>query len=113
MCIRDKHNHSEMDAALKGYMDAVIKSPKLTTAWLAGVKGILDAYLGKIPENFSYEGKTYTPVSFMKEIGINPDDYVVFTSFSHHPLYKQCVLELSLIHISEPTRLGMISYAVF
>ena len=89
-----KHNHSEMDAALKGYMDAVIKSPKLTTAWLAGVKGILDAYLGKIPENFSYEGKTYTPFSFMKEIGINPDDYVVFTSFSHHPFYKQCVLEI-------------------
>ena len=89
-----KHNHSEMDAALKGYMDAVIKSPKLTTAWLAGVKGILDAYLGKIPENFSYEGKTYTPISFMKEIGINPDDYVVFTSFSHHPFYKQCVLEV-------------------
>ena len=89
-----KHNHSEMDAALKGYMDAVIKSPKLTTAWLAGVKGILDAYLGKIPENFSYEGKTYTPISFMKEIGINPVDYVVFTSFSHHPFYKQCVLEV-------------------
>jgi len=89
-----KHNHSEMDAALKGYMDAVIKSPKLTTAWLVGVKGILDAYLGKIPENFSYEGKTYTPISFMKEIGINPDDYVVFTSFSHHPFYKQCVLEV-------------------
>jgi bleomycin hydrolase len=89
-----KHNHSEMDAALKGYMDAVIKSPKLTTAWLAGVKGILDAYLGKIPENFTYEGETYTPISFMKEIGINPDDYVVFTSFSHHPFYKQCVLEI-------------------
>jgi len=89
-----KHNHSEMDAALKGYMDAVIKSPKLTTAWLAGVKGILDAYLGKIPESFTYEGENYTPISFMKEIGINPDDYVVFTSFSHHPFYKQCVLEI-------------------
>lgn len=89
-----KHNHMEMDAALKGYMDAVIKSPKLTTAWLAGVKGILDAYLGKVPESFTYEGKSYTPVSFMKELGINPDDYVVFTSFSHHPFYKQCVLEI-------------------
>ncbi len=89
-----KHNHMEMDAALKGYMDAVIKSPKLTTAWLAGIKGILDAYLGKIPENFTYEGKSYTPVSFMKGIGINPEDYVVLTSFTHHPFYKQCVLEI-------------------
>ena len=89
-----KHNHTEMDAALKGYMDAVIKSPKLTTAWLAGVRGILDAYLGKIPESFTYEGKSYTPVSFMKELGINPDDYVLLTSFTHHPFYKQCVLEI-------------------
>jgi bleomycin hydrolase len=89
-----KHNHIEMDAALKGYMDAVIKSPKLTTAWLAGVNGILDAYLGKMPESFNYEGKTYTPASFMKEMGIIPDDYVVFTSFSHHPFYRQFVLEL-------------------
>jgi bleomycin hydrolase len=89
-----KHNHSELDAALKGYMDAVIKSPKLTTAWLAGVNGILDAYLGKMPASFTYEGKSFTPAGFMKELGINPDDYVIFTSFSHHPFYKQFMLEL-------------------
>jgi len=89
-----KHNHTEMDASLKGFMDAVIKSPKLTTAWFGGVNGILDAYLGKIPDSFNYEGKTYTPVSFMKELGINPDDYVLITSFSHHPFYKPFVLEI-------------------
>jgi bleomycin hydrolase len=89
-----KHNHMEMDAALKGYMDAVIKSRKLTTAWFPGLNGILDAYLGKIPENFTYDGKTYSPASFIKELGINPDDYVLLTSFSHHPFYKQFVLEI-------------------
>ncbi len=89
-----KHNHSEMDAALKGFMDAVIKSRKLTTAWFAGLNGILDAYLGKVPESFEYEGKTYTPASFMKELGINPDDYVLLTSFSHHPFYKPFMLEV-------------------
>jgi bleomycin hydrolase len=89
-----KHNHSEMDGALKGYMDAVIKGSKLTTAWFAGINGILDAYLGKNPESFTYEGKTYTPASFTKELGLNPDDYVLLTSFTHHPFYKQCVLEL-------------------
>ena len=89
-----KHNHSEMDGAMRGYMDAVIKSPKLTTAWFAGLNGILDAYLGKVPETFSYEGKTFTPASFTKELGINPDDYVLLTSFTHHPFYKQCVLEI-------------------
>jgi bleomycin hydrolase len=89
-----KHNHTEMDASLKGFMDAVIKSPKLTTAWFGGVNGILDAYLGKIPDSFNYEGKTFNPVSFIKELGINPDDYVLITSFSHHPFYKPFVLEL-------------------
>jgi bleomycin hydrolase len=89
-----RHNHGEMDGVIKGYMDALIKSPKLSTAWLGGINGILDAYLGKIPESFSYNGKTYTPASFTKELGLNPDDYVVITSFSHHPFYKQCVLEI-------------------
>ncbi len=89
-----KHNHSEMDAGLKGYMDGVLKSSKLTTAWLAGLNGILDAYLGKIPATFNYAGKTYTPAGFMKDLGLNPDDYVTLTSFTHHPFYKQCILEL-------------------
>jgi bleomycin hydrolase len=89
-----KHNHTEMDGALKGYMDAVIKGSKLTTAWFAGLNGILDAYLGKNHENFTYEGKTYTPAGFTKELGLNPDDYVLLTSFTHHPFYKTCVLEL-------------------
>jgi bleomycin hydrolase len=89
-----KHNHNEMDASLKGFMDAVIKSQKLTTAWFAGLNGILDAYLGKIPGSFNYEGKLYTPESFFKELGLNPDDYVLLTSFNHHPFYKPFMLEL-------------------
>jgi bleomycin hydrolase len=83
-----------MDNGLKGYMDAVIKGSKLTTAWLAGVDGILDAYLGKVPESFTYEGKTYTSITFMKELGLNPDDYVLLTSFNHHPFYKQFMIEI-------------------
>jgi bleomycin hydrolase len=89
-----KHNHNEMDAGLKGYMDAVLKSSKLSTAWLNGVNGILDAYLGKIPATFTYEDKSYTPASFMKELGINPEDYIILTSFSHHPFYRPFILEI-------------------
>jgi bleomycin hydrolase len=89
-----KHNHSELDAVLKAYMDALIKGRKLTTAWLNGFNGILDAYLGKMPESFTYEGKAYTPATFTKELGINPDDYVTITSFTHHPFYRQCILEI-------------------
>ncbi len=89
-----RHNHREMDGVLKGFMDALIKNRNLTTAWIEGINGILDAYLGDIPAEFSYEGKTYTPVSFIKELGINPDDYICLTSFTHHPFYEPFVLEL-------------------
>jgi len=89
-----KHNHRELDGVIRGYMDALIKNPKLSTAWLAGINGILDAYLGKSPDNFTFEGKSYTPASFVKELGINPDDYICLTSFTHHPFYQPCMLEL-------------------
>jgi len=89
-----KHNHQEMDGVLKASVDALIKGQKLTTAWMRGINGILDAYLGTMPSTFTYEGKNYTPVSFAKELGINPEDYVLLTSFSHHPFYTQFILEI-------------------
>ncbi|MFN8239399.1 MAG: C1 family peptidase [Bacteroidales bacterium] len=89
-----KHNHNELDGVVKGYMDALIKSSRPTTAWAAGLDGILNAYLGEMPRSFTYEGKNYTPESYMKESGINPDDYIVFTSFIHHPFYKEMLLEV-------------------
>lgn len=88
------HNHGEMDGVLKGYMDVLVKSRKLSTAWLSGLNGILDAYLGKNPSTFTFDGKSYSPSSFTKELGLNPDDYLCLTSFNHHPFYKECVLEL-------------------
>jgi bleomycin hydrolase len=88
------HNHGEMDGVLRGYMDALIKNAKLSTAWMAGFNGILDAYLGKVPATFTYEGKSYTPATFMKETGIDPGNYICLTSFSHHPFYTKFALEV-------------------
>lgn len=89
-----RHNHRELDGVLRGYMDALIKSPKPTIAWLTGFNGILDAYLGKSPETFTYQGKSFSPASFIEELGINPDDYICLTSFTHHPFYEPFMLEL-------------------
>ena len=91
-----KHEHSEVEAVLKGYMDAVVTNPngRLSTAWLDGVDGILDAYLGEVPETFIYNGKAYTPQSFAEELGLNMDDYVSITSFTHHPFYTQFAVEV-------------------
>jgi len=90
-----KHNHHEMDAVLEAYVKALKDEDILTTAWFNGYKGILDAYLGLIPDNFVYNGKTYTPQSFASDVvKINADDYVNITSFTHHPFYSQFSIEV-------------------
>ncbi|MDD2594655.1 MAG: C1 family peptidase [Bacteroidales bacterium] len=93
----NRHVHGELDAVTKGYVSALLKNPnrKLSTAWKAGFQGILDAYLGKIPEEFEYNGAKYTPKSYAESLGINPDDYVSLTSFTHVPFYKQFAIEVA------------------
>jgi bleomycin hydrolase len=95
-CGENKHDHGEMDAVLKAYIKAIAddNNKKLSIAWLKGFNGILDAYLGKLPENFTYKGKTYTAQSFAKELGITSDDYIEFSSFTHHPFYSKFILEV-------------------
>ncbi len=58
------------------------------------VDAILDSYLGKKPESFTYKGSTYTPKTFAASLGINPSDYVEITSFTHFPFYTQGLLEV-------------------
>jgi bleomycin hydrolase len=86
----------EMDGVLKAMLDEVNKLPdgKLSPNWLAAYKGALDGYMGAVPTEFTYEGKTYTPQSYAKSLGINPDDYVEITSFTHHPFYSKFALEV-------------------
>ena len=87
---------NEIDAVLKAYVDAIIKNPNrtLTTAWQAGLNGILDAYFGKMPETFEYKGQTYTPQSFAASLPIKMEDYVCLSSFTHHPFYTTFVIEV-------------------
>lgn len=90
----DKHYHFEMDAVLKGNVDAVIKNKnkKLSPVWHEGFTELLDTYLGEIPETFTVEGTDYTPESFRDYLEINPDDYIELTSFSHVDYYDPFVL---------------------
>ena len=93
----DKHVHGEVDGVLKGYVDAVIKNEnrKLSTSWQGGFNGILDAYFGELPQTFEYNNKVYTPQGFAQEVvGVNPDDYVQITSFTHHPFYSAFIMEV-------------------
>ena len=87
---------SELDAALKGYVEAIAKNPnkKLTTAWLNGFDGIVEAYLGEYPETFKVGNRKFTPEEYRDHLGIDVKDYVNLSSFSHHPFYSQFIIEV-------------------
>lgn len=89
-------NFNEFFAVLTPYVEAIAKGKqtKLTPAWKIGLQGILNAYLGKCPENFTYEGKTYTPKSFAASLGLDMKDYVSFTSYTHHPFWTAFAVEV-------------------
>lgn len=92
----DKHVHGELQGVLEGVVKTVVKKPnkKVSTAWKGALNGVLDAYLGEVPETFTYNGKTYTPQSYAASLPFKPEDYVALTSFTHHPFYESFILEV-------------------
>jgi aminopeptidase C len=88
--------HNEIDAVAKGYTDAIAKSSssKLTPVWSNGLAAIYASYLGELPKEFTYNGKKYTPKSYADSFGLNMNDYVSISSFSHHPFYTQFAVEV-------------------
>ena len=90
------NNFNEFFSLLEPYVEGIAtsKASKISNQWKVGFQGILDAYLGECPENFTYEGKNYTPKSFASSLGLNMDDYVTITSYTHHPFYSQFVVEV-------------------
>ena len=92
-----KHVHGEMDNMLRQYVDAMVKNinSNFTATWHEAVEKTLDRYLGKIPQTFEFQGKRYTPQSFAADyMGLNMDDYVEVTSYTHHPFYSKFILEI-------------------
>ncbi len=83
-----------LDGVAKGYADAVISGRMQLNAFLDGLNSILDAYFGRVPETFTYGGVRYTAESFRNMLGLNMDDYVCFTSFTHHPFYTWFAIEI-------------------
>ena len=87
---------NEFFGQLEPYVAGIARSKdnKISSQWKVGLQGILDAYLGKCPESFTYQGKKYTPKSFAASLGLNWDNYVSITSYSHKPYYTQYAVEV-------------------
>ena len=89
------YDHQKLFGELQQYLDSILRKKPISGDWLDGYIKILDGNLGAPPKEFSYGGKSYTPVSFAKEVlHFNPDDYVSLTSFTHQPYYRSFILQV-------------------
>lgn len=89
--------HGEMDNVLRSFVKAVEenKNRKLTPVWFKAYNGILNAYLGEIPEEFEFEDQMYSPETFAREVvNLDPEDYVEITSFTHADYYEPFLLKI-------------------
>ncbi len=72
---------------------APLKNKEPKPHWQEGVQAVIDRYVGKCPETFEYEGNKYTPKTFAASLGLDLDDYVSLTSYTHHPFNEWFVIE--------------------
>ena len=89
-------NFTEFFSIAEGYVNGIAKGKqkKLSPAWFKGLNAVFDTYLGEVPETFVYNGVTYTPMSYQASLGLNMDDYISLTSYTHHPFYEPFILEI-------------------
>lgn len=90
----DHHDHLEMDAALNSLASGLTRMREPSTQMMPAIAALLGVYIGTPPEKFEYNKKEYTPDSFAKSTGIDPDDYIELTSYNHHPFYSEFMLEV-------------------
>ena len=91
-----RHNHAEMVAVLSAMLNTYIDNPgrSLSPKWREAVNAVLDVYIGSNPKEFTYQGKQYTPMSFLAMTGIKADDYISVTSFTQAPFYSSFILNI-------------------
>jgi len=114
------YDHQHLFSELQKYLDSVLRKKPISGSWLEGYTKILDENLGVPPKEFSYNGKTYTPISFAKDVlHFNANDYVSLTSFIHQPYYQSFVLQVpdnyangSFFNLPLNEFIGTVKYAI-
>jgi bleomycin hydrolase len=84
-----------VDVLLKKFLDSVLLKQPISPDWENNYNRILDENFGKLPSDFTFQGKKYTPQEFANEVlKFNADDYIGLTSYTHHPFYKPFNVEV-------------------
>ncbi|MVX34945.1 MULTISPECIES: C1 family peptidase [Myroides] len=92
---KQEYDHSELFRVLKSTLDAYTSSRNtISNNWKPITEFILDTYIGKNITEFTYEGKKYTPQTFMDMLGIKADDYITITSFKNQTYYTPFILNI-------------------
>lgn len=91
-------NFNQLDAVASAYVKALATGNhrKLSLTWKNDLSNIYKNYFGELPKEVkAADGKTYTPQTYVTDyLGLNPDDYVSLTSYTHHPFYSKFILEI-------------------
>ncbi len=96
------YDHQELFQALEARVKAYAeKKAQPVAQWKTEIPAILDRYLGAVPAQFTYKGKTYTPQSFAAATQLKLSDYVTITSFTHVPFYRRSILNIPANHMNE------------
>ena len=89
-----EHNHGELQRFIDAISQVAVDSKQRSPEYYKLLNSLFDIYLGQMPEKFNYKGKEYTPKTFAASLGLNMNDYVEITSFTHIPLYSKGILEI-------------------
>lgn len=94
---RKYYSHAQMFKEMNGFLRAV----KRTNDWdedaaIKTIKAIMNHYMGTPPTDFEFEGKKYTPKTWLKDyLQLNPDDYVEVLSYMQQPYWQKVEYEVS------------------
>ncbi|MFA8343558.1 MAG: C1 family peptidase [Rhodothermaceae bacterium] len=90
------HDHGAMHKELKSYL----KSVKKNNNWnvdevVCTFKKIMNHYIGTPPAKFEWEGKEYTPKTFLSNyLKMNPEDYIDVLSYMQQPYFEEVEYEV-------------------
>lgn len=90
----DRHNHNEMVSYINALGSTAVKKRHRSPEYYKLVNHLFDTWLGELPDKFTYQGKEYTAQTFAASLGLNMDDYVELTSFTHKPYYEMFAPEV-------------------
>ncbi len=88
---RKFHSHAKMYEEMNTFLEGL----KASKAWnmefaLGTIKSIMNHYIGVPPVEFTVNGISYTPQSYMSRyLKLNPDDFVEILSYKQEPYWQQ------------------------